>query len=123
MLIDQNLDADGFMVPFFGRDAWTMVGPAVYALRSGAAVVPINICMESGGTHRITILPEIEHPPGELPERERLRILTEDMTAAIERLIRLCPQQWVWFHDRWRVRKERLEKDGDSGYLQAGGTV
>ena len=123
MLIDQNINTDGLMTPFFGRPAWTPIGPAVFALRSGAAVVPMAIHMQSGGTHQITILPELEHPSGDLPERERQELFTKDMQAAIEKLVRLYPQQWVWFHDRWHVRKERLEKVEDSGYLEVDGTA
>ncbi len=123
MLIDQNINTDGVMAPFFGRPAWTPIGPAVFALRSGAAVVPMAIHMQSGGTHQITILPELEHPPEELTSRERQKIFVKDMTASIEQLVRLYPQQWVWFHDRWHVRKERLEKSGDSGYLEMDGTA
>jgi len=123
MLIDQNINIDGFMVPFFGRPAWTPSGPAVFALRSGAAVVPMAIHMQPGGTHHITILPEVEHPPEDLPGDERQELLTKEMTAVIERLVRLYPQQWVWFHDRWHVRKERLEKTCDPGYLEIDGTA
>jgi lauroyl/myristoyl acyltransferase len=47
----------------------------------------------------------------------------KEMTASIEQLVRLYPQQWVWFHDRWHVRKERLEKTDDSGYLEMDGTA
>jgi KDO2-lipid IV(A) lauroyltransferase len=123
MLIDQNINTDGVMVPFFGRPAWTPIGPAVFALRSGAAVVPMAIHMQSGGTHQITILPELECPPVDMPERERQELLTKDMTASIEALVRLYPQQWVWFHDRWHVRKERLENSTESGYLEMDGTA
>jgi len=123
MLIDQNINTDGVMAPFFGRKAWTPIGPAVFALRSGAAVVPMAIHMQSGGTHQITILPELEHPPEDLPERERQELFTFEMQAAIEKLVRLYPQQWVWFHDRWHIRKERLEKVEDSRYLEVDGTA
>jgi KDO2-lipid IV(A) lauroyltransferase len=123
MLVDQNINTEGVMAPFFGRPAWTPIGPAVFALRSGAAVVPMAINMQSGGTHQITILPELKHPPEYLPERERQELLTKDMQAAIEHLVRLYPQQWVWFHDRWHLRKERLEKTDDSGYLEMDGTA
>ena len=123
MLIDQDISNDGVMAPFFGRPAWTPIGPAVFALRSGAAVVPMAIHMQSGGTHQITILPELEHPPEDMPERERQESLTKDMTASIEALVRLYPQQWIWFHDRWHLRKERLEKVEDSGYLEMDGTA
>ncbi len=123
MLVDQNINIDGIMVPFFGRPAWTPIGPAVFALRSGAAVVPMAIHMQPGGIHHIKILPEIEHPPEDLPEEERRAVLTENITAAIEKFVRLYPQQWVWFHDRWRVRKEHLEKVEKPGYHEMDGTA
>lgn len=118
MLVDQNINTIGIMTPFFGRPAWTTAGPAAFALRGGAAIVPMAIHMQPGGTHHITILPELEHPPEHLPERERRAVLTAGITAAIEKLVRLYPQQWVWFHDRWQVRAEHLEKTGESGYLE-----
>ncbi len=123
MLVDQNINSDGIMVPFFGRPAWTPLGPAVFALRSGAAVVPMAIHMQPGGMHHITILPEIEHPQEDLPEEKRQAVLTKDLTAAIEKLVRLYPQQWVWFHDRWHIRTEHLEKVENSGYLEMDGTA
>ena len=123
MLIDHNINTDGMMAPFFGRPAWTTTGPALFAIRSGAAVVPMAIHLQPGGSHHITVLPEIGHPPGELAEQERIERLTLEMTAAIERLIRIYPQQWTWFHDRWHVRKERLENGSESEYLEMGGTA
>lgn len=123
MLADQNIDTEAVMAPFFGRPALTPAGPAVFALRSGAAVVPMAIHMQPGGTHQITILPELEHPPEELSEQDRRTALTCAITAAIEKLVRLYPQQWVWFHDRWQVRAEHLEKTGESGYLEMNGTA
>ncbi len=121
MLADRNIDTDGIMVPFFGRPAWMPAGPAVFALRSGAAVVPMAIHMQPGGMHQITILPEIEHPPEDLPEEERQAVLTKDVTAAIEKLVRLYPQQWAWFYDRWQICTEHLEKIENSGYLEMDG--
>jgi KDO2-lipid IV(A) lauroyltransferase len=121
MFVDRGGSSKGFRVPFFGRPAWTTARPAEFALRSGAAVVPMAIHMQPGGTHQITILPEIEHPPKDLPGQERRKILTGEMSAAIEKLVRLNPQQWIWFHDRWHVRKEDLDRCGDPEYLQMGG--
>jgi len=123
MLADQNTDTEGIMAPFFGRPTLTPVGPAVFALRSGAAVVPMAIHMQPGGTHQITILPELEHPPEELSEQDRRTALTCAITAAIERLVRLYPQQCVWFQDRWKASAEHLEKTGESGYLEVDGTA
>lgn len=104
MLIDQDIDVEGVFVPFFGRPAHTTVGAAAFAMRSGAAIVPIAIHMQPGGKHRVTILPELEMPPEDMPEEQRTYELTARCSEAVEKLIRIYPQQWVWLHDRWRKK-------------------
>jgi len=106
MLIDQDIDVDGVFVPFFGVPAYTPRGAAVFALRSNAAVVPMADHMQPGGKHRITVLPELEFPSDGLTEQERIDELTARCSEAVEKLIRIYPQQWVWFHDRWKKRPE-----------------
>ena len=102
MLIDQDIDVDGLFVPFFGVPAHTPRGAAAFALRSGAAIVPLAIHMQPDGSQHITVLPELEMPPADRPEGERIDELTSRGAQAVEALIRIYPQQWVWFHDRWR---------------------
>ncbi len=105
MLIDQDIDVDGLFVPFFGVPAHTPRGAAAFALRSGAAIVPLAIHMQPDGSHRITVLPALEKPPAALPEAERVDELTRRCSRAVESLVRIYPQQWVWVHDRWRKRE------------------
>ncbi len=102
MLIDQDIDVDGVFVPFFGMNAHTPRGAAAFALRAGAPVVPLAIHQQPGGRHRITIRPPLDPPREGLSEREAIDDLTARCTAAIEGFVRMYPQQWVWFHDRWR---------------------
>jgi KDO2-lipid IV(A) lauroyltransferase len=102
MLIDQDIDVDGIFVPFFGVPAHTPRGAAAFALRSGSPIVPLAIHMQPDGSHHITVLPALEEPPERLPEAERVDELTRRCAQAVEGLIRIYPQQWVWFHDRWR---------------------
>lgn len=107
MLLDQDIDVDGVMVPFFGVPAYTARGAAIFALRSGADIVPMAIHMQPDGSHRITVRPPLEVPPDDLGEEWRIDELTASCSKAIEDLIRIYPQQWVWLHDRW---KRHLEK-------------
>jgi KDO2-lipid IV(A) lauroyltransferase len=102
MLIDQDIDVDGVMVPFFGVPAYTARGAAVYALKSGADIVPMAIHLQPDGRHRITVMPQLEPPPERLGEEQRVVELTAACSEAVEKLIRLYPQQWVWFHERWK---------------------
>jgi KDO2-lipid IV(A) lauroyltransferase len=104
MLIDQDIDVEGVFVPFFGRPAHTTIGSATFAMRSGAAIVPLAIHMQPGGRHHITVLPELEIPTEDMAEEERIYELTARCSEAVEKLIRIYPQQWVWLHDRWHKK-------------------
>jgi KDO2-lipid IV(A) lauroyltransferase len=116
LLIDQDIDVDGLFVPFFGVPAHTPRGAAAFALRSGAGIVPLAIHLQPDGSHHITVLPELAKPAEDLPEGERIDELTRACSNAVEGLIRIYPQQWVWFHDRWRKR----ERDSNGAAVPRG---
>jgi KDO2-lipid IV(A) lauroyltransferase len=98
-LIDQNIRAESVKVPFFGKPALTPIGPAKFAIRTGAAVVGIFIERRADGTHLVRFNDPIETKRDDDPVA-----LTAQMTAQIEEQIRRAPEQWVWMHERWRER-------------------
>ena len=98
-LIDQNIRAESVKVPFFGRPALTPIGPAKLAIRAEVPVVCIFDERTRDGKHVIRI-----HPPIVTSKDDDPIALTARITAVIEEEIRRRPQQWVWFHDRWRER-------------------
>jgi KDO2-lipid IV(A) lauroyltransferase len=95
MLIDQDTRVEGVWVPFFGRPAFTPVGPARLALKRDVAVVPVFDERLPDGSHRARFDPPLELPADEVAA-------TAMMTRAIEAQIRRVPEQWVWMHRRWR---------------------
>jgi Kdo2-lipid IVA lauroyltransferase/acyltransferase len=102
ILFDQATRAEGFMIPFLGNSAFTPVGPAALSRATGAALIPMAIHGEGLGRHRVTILPEI--PVARTADRERdLRGAMTALNTALEDLILRQPEDWVWFHDRWRT--------------------
>ena len=101
LLIDQDIDAPGAFVEFFGRPAWTPTGAAVLALRTGRPLVPGFARRCGDGTFRLTFEPPIAAEAGTDPE-EAAAQLTARLTARIEAWIREEPSQWVWMHRRWR---------------------
>ena len=103
ILIDQHIsEKEGAVVPFFGRPASTATGPALIAVRSGAAVVPMVILREARGHYRVQIAPEVPiRRSGDL--RADLAVNTARFTAAIESFIRERPDQWFWVHRRWKT--------------------
>ncbi len=98
---------NGAFVQFFGRPAYTPVGPAALARASGAGMVPIFIRWKPGSTgafssprHHVHVLPEIDfvrtaHKQADILEN------TQRWTRVIEGIVRAYPEQWIWFHRRW----------------------
>ncbi len=101
MLFDRDAEESGRVVPFFGAPARMPRGAAAFAVRSEAAVVPMAIHMQPDGRHRITVLPALDPPPSGPPELERIDEFTRRAALAVESLIRMYPQQWVWSSNRW----------------------
>ncbi len=101
LLIDQDIEAPGAFVEFFGRPAWTPSGAGVLAIRSRRPVVPGYARRLPNGSFRLTFEPAIEPARAEGLEADAAR-LTARLTARIEAWIRQEPAQWVWMHRRWR---------------------
>lgn len=97
-LIDQSLPADhGVFVPFFGRPTCTTPSLSVAAKRTGAPVYVVMAAREATGLRMIV--------EGPIPLRDGdTTAHTAALTAAIERVIRQYPDQWLWLHRRWKVQ-------------------
>jgi KDO2-lipid IV(A) lauroyltransferase len=107
VLIDVNVLADqGVFCDFFGVPACSTTGLAIFALRSGAPVVPgFLIWDEALGKHRLRFEPEIQLVrTGDF--REETILNTARFTKAIEEQVRRHPDQWLWIHKRWHTRPE-----------------
>jgi KDO2-lipid IV(A) lauroyltransferase len=106
MLIDQDTsDVKGAFVPYFGRLAHTPLGPAAFAVRTGAPVVLGFIEWEGLTRHRIWALPPIR-PRADLPEEDAVLELTHRIMQLGEAEVRRRPDHWVWMHRRWAMRPE-----------------
>ena len=102
---DQNqVFSYGVFVDFFGLPACTTPGPARLAMLTGAPLYPVFLVREGeSGRHRIEILPEVEMITTGDREAD-IRVNTQRCTATIEDMIRRYPEQWIWFHKRWKTR-------------------
>lgn len=110
ILIDQRTQQhEGVRVPFFGHPAWTHPALARLALRTGAPVVPIWGLWDAPGNYTVRFDTPVRVDL--LPSEARDEVaLTARFTALIEGVIRERPEQWLWYHDRWR--ELRLQDDG-----------
>jgi KDO2-lipid IV(A) lauroyltransferase len=94
----------GVFVDLFGVAASTTPGPARLAMLSGAPVVPVFLLREGeSDRHRIIILPEVELVRSGDREADVITN-TQRCTAVTEDILRRYPEQWIWFHKRWKTR-------------------
>ncbi len=100
-LIDQNIRTESAKVPFFGVPALTPIGPAKLVIRTGASIVTAFIERGADGLQHIRF-----SEPWTASRDEDPVALTARLTHEIENQIRRVPEQWVWFHERWRERPE-----------------
>src|SRR3989338_1258185 len=101
--LDQNFGTAGVFVNFFGRHAATATRPVVFALRTGAAIVPLFIVRQADGRHKLIIEPQVEIEKKDASD-ETLRYNIQKITLIIESYIKKYPQEWGWIHRRWKSR-------------------
>ncbi len=106
ILMDQNTRKDMVFVDFFGRPAAYAKGVAVFALRTGAPVVPAFIVREKK-FHKILIGNPIYAHSSENSDNDIQRY-TAQFSKVIESYIRQYPDQWFWLHNRWKTQPKHL---------------
>ena len=103
IMLDQNTQQGGLFVPFFGHPASTAAGPAAFALKTGAALIPTFCIREPDGTHTMKAWPPVYPCPTGDRESDVHR-LTSALTQVIELQIRERPELWAWLHNRWKLQ-------------------
>jgi len=104
---DQDMESvSGVFVDFFGRPSYTPNGPAVLNRLTGAPIVPCFITRKGFG-HEVLIEEPIEMTLSQDKDRDILKN-TQRYTKIIENYVRNFPAQWVWFHERWKTKSEKV---------------
>jgi KDO2-lipid IV(A) lauroyltransferase len=107
ILSDLNTQTrEGVFVPFFGKLACTTAGIATLALKTDAVVIPTCAVWDKKRKRYFFH----GDPPVELvrtgDQTKDIEVNTARFAAAVERMIRLYPDQWLWIHKRWKTRPE-----------------
>ena len=102
LLMDQDARKIGVHVPFFGRPASTLTGPARLAIRARAPIYFGLLDRVGRATFQVKSLAWLEPIPGAEEEAELYR-LTLAMNQALEAAIRERPDHWYWIHRRWKT--------------------
>jgi len=105
LLCDRDIPKDGkrtgVQVQFFGETTTVPAGPAFFALRTGAELLPMATFFTPGANgHKSVIRPPlVVERQGSL--REDVARITQLLTTEIENLIREAPEQWHLFQPNW----------------------
>lgn len=102
ILPDQN--ADEVYIPFFGHLAGTVLGPGVISERTGATVLTAWCVRVGPRKYRMILEPPLVPVPCDGPKGEGLMRAFHER---LENIIREYPDQWLWFHDRWRNARNK----------------
>jgi KDO2-lipid IV(A) lauroyltransferase len=104
ILPDQN--AQEAFVPFFGKPAGTVLGPAMFHLHTNAPILTTFCIEEEGGSYHV-IVNRLELPQRSGDREKDAIAIMEHINEAIERVVREHPEQWLWLHDRWRSARRQ----------------
>jgi lauroyl/myristoyl acyltransferase len=118
MVADQDARRSGVFVPFFGRAASTHRGPALFALRLGA---PLFACVArrcSGESPRYEVRGERVPVDATGDLEADVRRLTAELALRLQREVAEAPDQYFWFHRRWKTgppEEHRTPASGTTG--------
>lgn len=97
-LIDQDTALENVFSPFLGLPAATPVGPLRLAIRQGLPVLTSFIVRKERFHHHV-YTEEAPYDPDDPQAVEKLLALFHQR---LEALLAQHPEQWVWWHRRWR---------------------
>jgi len=110
MLVDQTGREDGVEAQFFGRTAPAMWGPANLHLKTNAPIIPYGVHYnnEPDATFKIHYTISVKEPIRFQPTGNKdndIKQMAQLYLSEIEKIIRQAPEQWIWFHRRWKKYK------------------
>lgn len=104
LVADQDAGPKGLFVEFFGKMSSTPMGPAVFAKKFNAPVIPAFIVRKPEGGHKVIVHEPLYYQDTGNEEEDIYRF-TVEMTNIIEGMIRQYPDEWIWFQKRWNTSK------------------
>lgn len=100
MAMDTRLDT-GKLIPFFDKEALTNTTGARLALRTGAALIPINAVRLAGHRYRIDVYDPLISEDASLDLDAQAEALTARVNEHFEQWITATPEQWICLKRRW----------------------
>jgi KDO2-lipid IV(A) lauroyltransferase len=101
MVADHNVGRRGEFAPFLGKVASTLPLPGAIAARHGTAIFLMAGRRVTPGGHRVEITRlQLPHDDNEERLRHGIAVVCNE---ALGKVILAYPEQYFWYHRRWRV--------------------
>ena len=98
LVSDQDARGKGVFVDFFNEPASTHKGAALFHLNTKASLI-FGICVQKDiEKYRVEFIPIN-------PKKKSTEDITQLYTTIIEQSIKKYPEQYFWFHNRWKTKK------------------
>lgn len=101
MLVDQKMN-NGIEVPFFGFPAMTAPALARISLQYQYPIVPLQIVRIRKSSYFELILHDPLKPLIDKDIEKSCYNIMLEINKILEQWIREKPEQWFWFHNRWK---------------------
>ncbi|MBN1883062.1 MAG: hypothetical protein JW885_12880 [Deltaproteobacteria bacterium] len=116
--LDQSTREGAMGVEFFGVKTATSQGPAVLAMKTNSVILPM--CMRRNGflDHTLIVREPLELPATTIDSKIIYSNLLM-MNGLIEKEILLNPEEWWWFHRRWKRAHLYAQENNESDPVES----
>jgi KDO2-lipid IV(A) lauroyltransferase len=101
-LADQDAGQRGLFVDFFGRPASTHKAVALLSLEHGVPLMVFGAPKVGEPMQYHVVVADLILPEEYDGQPDAVRAITQRYTSALERIVRLAPEQYFWLHRRWK---------------------
>ena len=105
LVSDQDAKKRGVFVKFFNQQTSTPKGAARFHLENGAPII-FTLCYQNKPNDYT-----IEFIPVKVESDTTIESITQSYTSVLEKFIRRYPEQYFWFHRRWKTKPSTKNND------------
>jgi len=112
LLVDQNTaENEGILINFFEKLARHTPTASLLAKKFNAKIIPVFIHSDNYEKYIITFYQPIKYNNTE-NSQEEIKKCTQAQASITEKVIRQKPDEWFWFHKRWKNQYEEIYNQG-----------
>jgi KDO2-lipid IV(A) lauroyltransferase len=105
LLIDIKTNIkQGTPVQFFGEKTLGIKSSAYLQVKLNPLVIPIAMIRTDAKHYKLIVIDPVPWSDDGRPIEEQINDLTQIHQTELEKLIRATPEQWLWMHNRWRIK-------------------